>query len=317
MDLEDISLAAELACLLEVSATPKPGNVHRFASFEDLTYENFLSSSVALGKAIRRICENSIKGKVSFGESLLESVRILKHWCKAGNTHFGTLILFIPLSLTSSKLLYTDKISEKKLADEVKKFVQETDSQDSINFFLAASEANVGALGRLKKKEFPDLNSTNWKDKILEENITLFKIMSYSSNYDLVAREFSKGFEISFKSYHILLSYYRKFKDINLAIVHTFLEIMSKYPDTLIARKIALRKSVYLEVYFQEGLEISKKYSERAKKILELGGLNSKKGIEALVKMDEELRKNKLNPGSIADITACSIFLALLFGLRI
>jgi len=42
-DPDFIAGSAELAMLLEVSATPKPGNVDRTHDFEDVTYEHFLS----------------------------------------------------------------------------------------------------------------------------------------------------------------------------------------------------------------------------------------------------------------------------------
>ncbi|MGZ7132554.1 MAG: triphosphoribosyl-dephospho-CoA synthase, partial [Halobacteriota archaeon] len=45
-DPDFIAGCAELAMLLEVSATPKPGNVDRTHDFEDVTYEHFLASAV-------------------------------------------------------------------------------------------------------------------------------------------------------------------------------------------------------------------------------------------------------------------------------
>ena len=42
-----IGQCATLACTWEV-ATPKPGNVHRGADFEDLTFLDFLTSAVAI-----------------------------------------------------------------------------------------------------------------------------------------------------------------------------------------------------------------------------------------------------------------------------
>ncbi|GBC75085.1 2-(5''-triphosphoribosyl)-3'-dephosphocoenzyme-A synthase [archaeon HR06] len=311
LDLEDISLAGELACLLEVSATPKPGNVHRFSNFIDLTYEDFLFSSVALGKALRRINYGE-----KFGEALLKSVRILKSLCKAGNTHFGTLVLFIPITLVSFSLLKNfGKLEKKEIRKGLKDFVKNTDVEDSVNFFLAILEAKVGGLGKLKDKSMPDLSEKDWKDKILSRKLDLYSIMSYSSKYDLVAKEFYTGFSISFNlGLKSLNKYFNEYKDINLAIVHSFLEILSKYPDTFIARKLAVRKYEYLEDGFEEGMRVAKKYSKRAKEILELGGLTTKEGIKALIDMDEELRKKNLNPGSVADIIASSIFLALLFG---
>ncbi len=48
-----IGQCASLACLLEVAA-PKPGNVHRGADFEDMSFEDFLASAVAIEPAFER-----------------------------------------------------------------------------------------------------------------------------------------------------------------------------------------------------------------------------------------------------------------------
>ena len=47
----ELSAAAQLACLLEVSA-PKPGNVSPGLHFHDTRYEDFLASAVAIGPAM-------------------------------------------------------------------------------------------------------------------------------------------------------------------------------------------------------------------------------------------------------------------------
>ncbi|MDP6641398.1 MAG: triphosphoribosyl-dephospho-CoA synthase, partial [Nitrososphaerales archaeon] len=49
---KDVMNAAQLAASLEVSATPKPGNVHRNADYPSTRFEHFLSGAVALGPAI-------------------------------------------------------------------------------------------------------------------------------------------------------------------------------------------------------------------------------------------------------------------------
>ena len=47
-----VGRCASLAALLEVSAYPKPGNVHRTRDFPDTKYEHFLAGSVAMGPAM-------------------------------------------------------------------------------------------------------------------------------------------------------------------------------------------------------------------------------------------------------------------------
>src|SRR3990170_2178289 len=46
--LDHVSKCLQLAILLEVSAYPKPGNVHRTFDFQETGYEHFLASTVAL-----------------------------------------------------------------------------------------------------------------------------------------------------------------------------------------------------------------------------------------------------------------------------
>ncbi len=55
-----VGKCASLAALLEVSAYPKPGNVHRLKDFPDTKYEHFLAGSVSLGSRMREIAEKGI-----------------------------------------------------------------------------------------------------------------------------------------------------------------------------------------------------------------------------------------------------------------
>jgi triphosphoribosyl-dephospho-CoA synthase len=50
---DDVMEAAQLAAILEVSATPKPGNVHRGADHLPTRFEHFLAGSVAIGTSMR------------------------------------------------------------------------------------------------------------------------------------------------------------------------------------------------------------------------------------------------------------------------
>jgi len=50
-----VARCAMLAALLEVSAYPKPGNVHRLRDVPGTRYEHFLAGSVAMGPAMRKL----------------------------------------------------------------------------------------------------------------------------------------------------------------------------------------------------------------------------------------------------------------------
>ena len=53
-----------------------------------------------------------------------------------------------------------------------------------------------------------------------------------------------------------------------------------------------------------------------AKEILEIGGMTTEEGRKRILELDNNLRERDLNPGTTADITANSIFLAILHGFR-
>jgi triphosphoribosyl-dephospho-CoA synthase len=95
-----------------------------------------------------------------------------------------------------------------------------------------------------------------------------------------------------------------KSRDLNTAIIHTFLNILSKHPDTFIARKA--------------GVEKAREISFDAFKMLEKGGLETPEGKIAILEFDKRLRESgsRHNPGTTADITAATLALCVLGGYR-
>jgi triphosphoribosyl-dephospho-CoA synthase len=89
-----------------------------------------------------------------------------------------------------------------------------------------------------------------------------------------------------------------------VAIIHTFLKVLSKCPDTFIARKV--------------GVERARWVSAMAEEALKHGGVKTAKGREKLHEMDSMLRResNSLNPGTTADIIAAALALTVLSGYR-
>jgi triphosphoribosyl-dephospho-CoA synthetase len=86
--------------------------------------------------------------------------------------------------------------------------------------------------------------------------------------------------------------------------MHTFLKVLSEHPDTFIARKV--------------GFEKAREISLNAKKVLELGGVETSKGRKGILEFDKKLREsgNLLNPGTTADLTAAALALCILSGYR-
>ncbi len=85
-----IGLYAQLACIWEAMAR-KPGNVHRYADFADLTYLDLLHSAAAVAPILNGA---SLWG---VGKSILESVKATRRVAKT-NPNLGIVLLLAPLA---------------------------------------------------------------------------------------------------------------------------------------------------------------------------------------------------------------------------
>ena len=305
-----VARLAQVSMLLEVSAYPKPGNVHRLRNFKETRYEHFLVSSSVAIEYFRRTAFRGLGVSLGFldyedigiGGLIEECMRDVINSQNGGNTCLGTITLLIPICAASSMAMAKKEDMIDGLRHALSKILKSTTSYDAVSFYRAVRIAKPGGIGR---SEWLDVYDDDSLEIIEKENISLYKIFKYSSSYDSIAYEWATDFKISFeKGSPYLYRLLREGCDINTAIVHTFLKILSEVPDTLIIRKTDRETAV--------------KVSRMAREVLDSGGLTSDKGKRLLEKMDEKLRihGNLLNPGTTADLTASSIMLVLLRGVK-
>ncbi|MDY6932478.1 MAG: triphosphoribosyl-dephospho-CoA synthase [Halobacteriota archaeon] len=283
MQGEFAARCAELAMLLEVSATPKPGNIDRDHDYDDTKYEHFLASSVAVYPVLLKATE-----KRSGLGSLLKSATIESNrWQRGGNTHFGSFLLLLPLLMATG---VSETINDVRIT--ASRIIKETTYEDAIYLCEAfkSTEVKVGDVDDL------DLNDLNISQKIKRENVTFYDLMKISSSYDQIARELTGGFERSFKFASSLKEKSEKM-NINDAIVFTFLEALASEPDTFIAIKAGEEKATSV--------------SCEASRLLE------DPDMKRICEFDKRLIEERINPGSTADIIAAAIFLVLLDGLKL
>lgn len=321
----EVALSAQLAALLEVSGWPKPGNVHRTADFPDTTFEEFLAGSVALGpaveEAVRRGYKKGKEGKIEqigIGELIKKAVKNVKRWHKGGNTHLGISFLFIPVAASVGLLKSREaEINHDNIRETFRQIVRATTPEDAIHGYEAILIASSAALGKLIYARAPDLSSSDFRERILRDKVTLFDTMKISSEWDNISREWVTELEISVKTgLKTFLSTYNDTKNVNIATVHTFLTILAKYPDTFIARKVGVKFEEDIKRAVSVGMKVAKEISKEAKEILKIGGMITEEGRKRIQEFDNNLRQRDLNPGTTADITANSIFLAILHGFR-
>ncbi|HDS45708.1 MAG TPA: triphosphoribosyl-dephospho-CoA synthase [Methanomicrobia archaeon] len=290
MNEDDVARSAQLALLLEVSAYPKPGNVDRTHDFTDTSYEHFLASSVALYPVFRDAAVRGSRRGTGLGSLVKRGVEESRAWQHGGNTHFGALLLLIPLTMAAGACRRYDPHELQRTAAEK---MRRTTMEDAIDVYQAFPKARVKV--RTAVPEF-DLTSDAAIDEIRAKEYTLYQIFSISAAYDMISRELVGGFERTFKS-AALLSELARAERINEAITHTYLHLLAAEVDTFITLKFGTERSSYVQ--------------KRAKEIVDNGCKH-----EELEAFDNELVRARLNPGSTADLIAAALFLCILGGLR-
>jgi len=306
---EHVSRCLELAVLLEVSAYPKPGNVHRTANFKETRYEHFLASAVAVAPHFKHAAEQGIKvseGKikpadVGIGTIIKDAVKSVSLWQSDGNTLLGAIILLSPMAVAAGMLAKEDFFPS-KLRKNIKVIVESSTPMDAVNVYDAIEIAKPSGLGKAPKLDVTDPAS---KQKILDEQVTLLEVFKIASAYDSITSEWVNNYPITFDLGHPYFSQQLKeTRDVNTATVHAFLKILSEVPDTFISRKVGSAKA--------------KKISAEAGRVLESGGLTTPSGRHLLQKFDKKLREpdHKLSPGTTADITEAVLAVSILNGYR-
>ena len=316
----------QLAAALEVCGWPKPGNVHRTANFPDTRFEHFIAGSVSMGPALREAAVRGAMAKLGevrmdelgVGRLIRRAVADMKAWHRGGNTHLGVIMLFIPTSAAAGMTLINhDRVDVPELRRNFADVMDSTTSMDAAYVYEAINLANPGGLGKFSGEEAPDLTSPDAGQSLIRKGLTLKDVMDVSSRWDTVAREMVTALEISCGvGYPTLLDVYSETGDINVAVVHTYLKLLSLYPDTFVARHVGLKHTSDIAKAVEMGMKKAREVSKRADEILRLGGLTTTEGREALFRFDEELRSRGLNPGTTADLTAASLMIAILNGLR-
>lgn len=323
-----IARCAQLAMLLEVSASPKPGNVDREHNYPDTCFEHFVASSVA----VYPVLELAAKSRGRIGVLLRSAVYESSAWQQGGNTHFGALLLLIPLAMAAGELSRERPQCEKadfrleieefeSLTSRAHTFVRATDCEDAVEFYRAFGHAGV----RVNSVEEFDLKDPEATADLRNQGITLYALMDIAREYDLIANEWTSGFGRCLEGAKSIFEFMQArncgteaFTEgslsgcsgtaINEAIVYTFLKLLSRHRDTFIQTKFDIETADYVSSRAGEILSDWETSGKTAKDFASI--------LPAVQKFDSELLEKRINPGSTADIIIAGLFVALLGGLR-
>ena len=159
--------------------------------------------------------------------------------------------------------------------------IEKTDVSDAVAFYKAFAMTSV----KMKATDELDVNNPHSLTVIRERDITLYDIMRHSAENDMVAREWVTGFPLTRRGADLL----KQFGPGRQAIVNSFLNLLDSEPDTFIIKK--------------HGMAAARETMLTAREVLD-----SRSSLETF---DARCIERGINPGSIADITIASIYIAL------
>jgi len=320
-----IARCAQLAMLLEVSASPKPGNVDREHNYPDTCFEHFVASSVS----VYPVFELAARSRNGIGALIRSAVCESSAWQKGGNTHFGAFLLLIPLSMAAGEFFNSfGKAPYKLLPDEFEAlaahahaFVRATDCEDAVEFYRAFEVAGV----RVNSVDEFSLGDPESTAELRVQEVTLYELMDIAKGYDLIANEWVSSFGRCLEGAKSILEFMQARNcgaealtggsvsscsgtGINEAIVYTFLKLLSRHRDTFIQTKFDVETADYVSSRAGELLSDWKISGKTAKDFASI--------LPEVQEFDSELLEKRINPGSTADIIIAGLFIALLGGLR-
>jgi len=313
-----VAQCAALAYTLLFSAEPKPGGTSFNKEFDDTKPEHFLAGGSSLFAPIFTISKRGILvaenhmwfEDAEIGFFIIKGIERSKTWYRSeGNTILGSLIMLTPLTLgvahnyANEGMRTSTPLNLDNVVSVTEQFLKNSTTDDCIHLTEALNTYISTRILPSDKKE-DDFNS--YLEIYRNERTNLYEYTKFYEGRDLVFYELSHRYQITL-NYGIstFKRVYEENNNFKNSIIQTYVTLLSEKKDTHIAKRF--------------GNEIATDVTNRAKKIIKSGGIFTDDGKMAIEELDNYLRNSQerpINPGSIADITLTTIFLALLQGYR-
>lgn len=257
------------ACALDVLVA-KPGNVHREASFHDLTWTDFLHSAEQIRAPLAEVREQGV------GRSIYTAIEATRAKV-ASNTNLGIVLLLTPLAAVP----WDAPLEESNIAAVLRNLTVE----DARWTYKAIALAQPGGMGKAKEQDLADVPT-----------VTLLEAMEMAADRDSIAAQYTSNYELVREAVESVLApdclAYDEFPlDAEQKILRLALWLICRVPDTLISRKC--------------GPETAQEAAQRAAEVLE-----SELNPEKMTAFDAWLRGdgNRRNPGTTADLVVACLY---------
>jgi triphosphoribosyl-dephospho-CoA synthase len=272
---DDIARAAFLrACRLDVE-TPKPGNVSADSAGHGMTAAQFIASAEAAAAPL-------FTPRAAVGERILGAVtRTLE---VAGcNTNLGIVLLAAPLAAALDDLSPPVDALEWRAATE--RVLEQLDLSDARAAYRAIAAANPGGLGDAPEQSVR-----------AEPSVGLRAAMSLAAERDSIARQYANGFRDIFETGLAAVRDLSAKPD-GIVTLNVFLTFLAGWPDSHIVRK--------------QGVTVAQSVTREAR-LRHAQWRAAPSGVQTprLSAWDAELKARGINPGTSADLTVATLFVA-------
>ena len=264
------------ACLLELRAL-KPGNVGYHADGHGMAIQQFIDSANVAAEGLAATADG-------VGQRILNAVAATQE--RVGeNTNLGIILLTAPLI---EAIMHSD--ADTSLRARVQKVLENLTVEDARRCYAAIRLASPGGMGRV-----------NDQDIMVEPDITLLQAMELAESRDRIAFQYTHRFVDIFE-YNLTIyeDFLNKWKSPEWAATAVFLSQLIRVPDSLISRKYSVLKAQ----------EISDMMAPLAVEVL---ASQDPIAFESrLLSIDGHLKSIGINPGTTADLTVATLFVAML-----
>lgn len=287
--------------LIESAAYPKPGLVDRVRGLREISlYNMMLSASSLYPFYVRAAAAGSRRGasRGLIGSCISEAAREMLRVQRGGNTHLGALILTVPIAYAAGRLAGRGRIRSRALRRELREVVAGMDWRDASGILGAIAEVSPGGLMSVP---YLDVRRRETYSEIRKRKSRVIDVFRLYAGRDMIMDEVVEGYPLTFE---VCLPALRRGLDasrsLEVACVNALLSVMSRRPDTHIAKT--------------RGLQEARIVMSMAERTAEAGGAATKRGAGMLSSMDSYMRRAGLRPGSSADILCAALSVHLLEG---
>jgi triphosphoribosyl-dephospho-CoA synthase len=266
-----IAAAFAAACRDELDAL-KPGNVHVFADGHRMTAAHFIRSAEAAAGPLTR-------AGASIGRRILAAVEATLA-AVGTNTNLGIILLCAPLAAAAEH-------QSPDLRATLSRLLAALDVDDARLAFRAIALASPGGLGHVEQH-----------DVHAPATVSLRDAMAAAADRDRIARQYVSGFEDVFGTGQQALAAARaRALDRRSATLAVFLAFLAAFPDSHIVRKYGM-------VIAEEVRRTAGGFHGR------LETMDPAHLTDDLLAWDRVLKDRNINPGTSADLTVATLFVA-------